>query len=131
MRAALDHRALVENENSVGAADGREAVGDDDGGAALEELRERFLDCLLAGRIDVRGGLVEDEDRRVFEERAGDGDPLALAARELRAALADLGRETLGRPRMKSPICAASAAAAISSSPASGLAMRRLSAIVP
>src|SRR5690606_41682390 len=39
--------------------------------------------------LDVEGArrLVEDEDRRVLEDRPGDGDALAFAARQLRAAL--------------------------------------------
>ena len=44
---------------------------------------------LLAVRIDLTGGLVEDEDGRVADDRPGDGDPLALSARECRAAFAD------------------------------------------
>ena len=39
----------------------------------------------------ARGGLVEDEDARVLEQDAGDGDALALAAGERDAALADAG----------------------------------------
>ena len=42
-------------------------------------------------RIERRGRLVEHEDRRVLQHDAGDGDALALAARELDAALADMG----------------------------------------
>src|SRR5262245_58295522 len=41
------------------------------------------------------GGLVEHQDRRVLEDRARDRDPLALAAGELDAALADLRRVAL------------------------------------
>ena len=37
----------------------------------------------------MRGRLVEHEHRRVREQRAGDDEPLALAARELAALLAD------------------------------------------
>jgi hypothetical protein len=45
--------------------------------------------ALLVGRIQRRGGLVEDQDRRVLQQRAGDGHALLLAAGELQAALAD------------------------------------------
>ena len=38
--------------------------------------------------IERRGRLVEKDDRRVLEEGAGDGDALALSARELHAVLA-------------------------------------------
>src|SRR5439155_27201688 len=41
----------------------------------------------LALGVEVRGGLVEDQDRRVLQERTRDRDALALAAREPYAAL--------------------------------------------
>ena len=40
-------------------------------------------------RVEVRGRLVEHEHRRVREQRAGEDEALALAARELAALLAD------------------------------------------
>ena len=51
--------------------------------------REAALDRGLGACVDRRGRVVEDQDPRVGEERAGDRDPLALAARERQAALAD------------------------------------------
>ena len=48
------------------------------------------LDPALGVQVDVRGRLVEDEDPRVGDQRAGERDELALAGRELDAALADL-----------------------------------------
>ena len=36
---------------------------------------------LLALQVDLAGGLVENEDRRVAEDRPGQGDPLPLPAR--------------------------------------------------
>ena len=67
-------------------------------------------------RIERRGRLVEDEDRRPLEDRAGDGDALLLAARELQAALADRRRRNLpaGAP-MKRSIWARRAASRTSS----------------
>src|SRR5262249_51982520 len=41
--------------------------------------------------VERAGRLVEHQDRRVLQDRAGDRDALALAARQLRAALADDG----------------------------------------
>ena len=54
------------------------------------------LDAALGVQVDVRGRLVEDEDPRVGDERAGERDELALAGRELDAALADLGVQAVG-----------------------------------
>ena len=48
------------------------------------------LDPPLGADVDRRRRLVEDEDARVREQRAGEGDELALAEREPEPALAEL-----------------------------------------
>jgi hypothetical protein len=54
-------------------------VGDHEGGAAFHDLDQGGLDLGLGQRIERAGGLVEDEDRRVLQERARDRQALALA----------------------------------------------------
>ena len=92
----LDDAALVDDEDAVGVADGGEAVGDEEGGSSLHEGFEGLLDETLALGIEGAGGFVEDEDGRVAEDGACDGDALALTAGELDAAVADGGLVTLG-----------------------------------
>jgi hypothetical protein len=65
-----------------------EAVRDDERRAVLRDFRELRLDRFLGVRIERGRRLVEDEDRRVLEERARDRHALLLAAGELEAALA-------------------------------------------
>ena len=60
-------------------------------------LAQPGLDRRLGGRVDRGGGVVEDQDPRVGEQRAGDRDPLALAAGEGQAALADPGLVAVGQ----------------------------------
>ena len=116
--AALDHR------HPVGQADGRQAVGDDQGGAVGHEPAQRLVDLLLDLHVDGRGGVVEHEDRRVHEQRAGDGDALALPAGEGVAPLADHGVVALGQLAARSSSApAARAAASISSSVGVGTAV--------
>ena len=50
---------------------------------------ERALDDGLVLGVDRRQRLVENEDRRVAQQRPRDRKPLALSAREPQAALAD------------------------------------------
>ena len=64
-------------------------MGDDEGRAPLHERPESVVDLLFDLDVDGARGIVEDQDRRVHEQRAGDGDPLALTTRERVAALAD------------------------------------------
>ena len=52
---------------------------------------ELGLDRLLGARVERGGRLVEDQDARIFQQRARDRHALLLAAGELEAALADLG----------------------------------------
>ena len=96
MGAAFDDLALLDDEDLVGAADGGEPVRDDEGRAALHEVAEAVLDHRFGLGVERAGGFVEDEDARVGEDGAGDGETLTLAAGELDAALADDGVVLLG-----------------------------------
>ncbi len=87
--ATLDDAASLDDEDRVGSPDRRQPVGDDEGRAPLHQLGEALLDQGLALAVERGGGLVEDQDSRVGQDRAGDRDPLALAAGELDAPLAD------------------------------------------
>src|SRR6476661_4673742 len=80
--AALDDLAVLDDENLVRTPDGGEAVRDDDRGTAVQQPIERLLDQDLGRTIDVRRGLVEDEDARVGEQRAGDRNQLPLSRGE-------------------------------------------------
>ena len=90
VRSVLDDPAVVEHDDEVGAADRREPVGDDERRSPGEQPAQAALDPPLGADVDRRRRLVEDEDARVGEQRAREGDELALAEREPEAALADL-----------------------------------------
>ena len=87
--------SFLQHVDAVGVLDGGKPVGDDEGGAVFHQAVERVLDLALGLGIHRGGGLVQQQDRRVLEQRAGDGQPLFLAAGELHAALADVGVELL------------------------------------
>ena len=72
--ALLDDAALIHDQDAVGGADRGEAVGDDEGGAPLHQPVEGLLHLALALGVERRGRLVEEQDRRVLEDRARDGD---------------------------------------------------------
>ena len=54
-----------------------------------DDVAHVALDDALALVVERAGRLVEDQDRRIGGERAGDGDALALAAGKVGAALLD------------------------------------------
>lgn len=88
MGAELGDPALVEDHDLVGRGDRRESMRDHQQRTSGDEAGQGPLDVRLRLGIRRRGGLVEDQDRGIGEEGAGDRDPLPLAAGEL-AVLTD------------------------------------------
>ena len=80
-----------QHDHFVGQGNRRESVGDDDRRPASHRLAQTVADPCLRRGIHGRGRVVQDQDARVDDERTRDRDPLALAARECDAALADHG----------------------------------------
>src|SRR5438045_2858778 len=62
---------------------------DDESRAAGTQRPEAVLDHRLTLAVEARGGLVENQDAWIGEDRARDRHPLALSAGEPHAALAD------------------------------------------
>lgn len=97
MRALFDDAVARQHQDAVGMADGRQAMGDDQRGSPVRQAQQRLLHRPFALIVERAGRLVEDQNLRILEEGAGDGDALALAARKLDAALADIGIIALGQ----------------------------------
>ena len=95
MAADIDHPPLVHDHDAVGLLNRRQAVGDDQGGALVHQPVERLLHGKLALGIEGAGRLVEQQDGGIAEQRPGDGDALALAARQPHAARPEMGGEAL------------------------------------
>ena len=96
-RAVLDDAARVEHEHPVGDLHRREPVGDDHRGAVGEQRPQRVLHEPLRRDVERRRRLVEDQHGGIGEERAGERDELALAGREPRALLVDVGVVAVGQ----------------------------------
>lgn len=95
MRALFDLGAVLEDDNMIRFADGRQSVGDHDRRSALRHAVKSGLHDSLAVHIDGAGGFVQDQDRWPFDDATGDCQPLALAAAQLDAALTDYRRVPL------------------------------------
>ena len=80
MRAALGDASVIDDDDLVGVVDRAQTVCDDYRSTALQQLVEGVLHEFFALGVECRGGLVEDQDVGVLEHRAGDREPLALAA---------------------------------------------------
>ena len=89
MGAFLDDASPIQDEDPVRPLDRREPVRDHDRCPSAHQTVERLLDEKFAFVVERARGLVEQQDARVAEDRAGDRDPLALSHREPDAPLAD------------------------------------------
>ena len=92
----FDDATVVEDEDLIGVGDRRQAVGDHERGAPTERFGECLLHMSLVFGVEMTRRLIEDHDRRILQQHAGNGEPLLLATRQSVAALADNGVVPLG-----------------------------------
>ena len=93
---------------------------------------ERVLDQPLGLRVDRRGRLVEDQDRRIVHQGSREGQQLALADREVRRrAPGRGGRGRRGSRSMTRSACTARSAASTCSRVMRSSKSRMLSSTVP
>src|SRR5439155_11565979 len=83
--------SVFQDENLVCAANGGETVRDDESSSAKHQVGERLLHEHLGLRIQFGGGFVQNENGRILQNRARNGDALPLAAAQARAAFANHG----------------------------------------
>src|SRR5262245_6657868 len=91
MAAVLDQATSIDSNDAVGAPHRRHTVGNDEDSSSLGDLLHVLLNHPLALVIERTRRLVEDQDARIGDKRAGNRNPLLLAAGKARAALADNG----------------------------------------
>ena len=97
VRALGDDAATVHDHDAVGLEHGGEAMRDHQRGAARHQVFQRVLHGALALGVERGGGFVEQQDRGILQQGAGDGDALLLAAGQARAAFAEFAGEALGQ----------------------------------
>ena len=79
-RAFMDKPSGRYSDQPVEIAQCRQTMRDRNNGAALHQAAGSLLDCGFGFVIEGRRGLVEEQNRRVFQECARERDALALAA---------------------------------------------------
>ena len=89
MGSLLNEPPVVQHKDLIRLLDGRQPVRNGDDGLAARQLGERLLDQMLVFGVDAGGCLIQNDDRRIFQDRPGDGDALLFAAGQRAAALAD------------------------------------------
>ena len=87
----LDQFAEIHESRVIGTARRLLHVVGDDGDAIIGfQFGDQLFDALGRDRVERRGGLVEQQYLGLYRDRAGDAQPLLLAARQAEAALLQL-----------------------------------------
>src|SRR5690242_10006450 len=81
----VDDGAVGEEHDAVGVSRCDRVVGDHHDGLAevVDRLAHEGEDLRTRARVEVAGGLVGEDDRRLAQQRTADGDALLLTTREL------------------------------------------------
>src|ERR1700738_1848938 len=90
MVAYLDHAPTLDNSDEVCCANSGKTMRDQQDSMASAQRFERVPQAFLRQRIEGRGCLIHDKQRRFAHKGARDGDSLALPAGEPGSASADL-----------------------------------------
>ncbi|MPM31102.1 hypothetical protein SDC9_77655 [bioreactor metagenome] len=99
MGAAADDPAVLEDQDLVGAGDGRHALTDDQHRPVRGLLRQGGAQPRVGGDVQGRERVVEDVQVGSADQRPGDREALALPAGHVGAALGDRGVEATGHLR--------------------------------
>ena len=101
MVAIFNNRAVIQHDNTVQMGEGGQAMGNDQHGLVGHDVVKAVLDQAFGLGIEAGGGFVQHQDRRVLEQRPGNGDALALPSRQFDPAFANQGVVAFGHLQNK------------------------------
>lgn len=87
--------ALVHDHNAVGVFDGGQAMGNHQRGAVLHQPIQCRLHRAFGLGVERAGSLIQNQDGGVFQQGAGNGQPLTLPAGQPHAVFANQGVKAL------------------------------------
>lgn len=82
MRSAFNNAAMLQNDDLISMPNGGEAVGNGDCGAAFSQGRQGNFHGAFGFCVQRTGRFIEQQDRRVAQDRAGERKALLFTARE-------------------------------------------------
>ena len=90
------HRAALQHHDLVGVDDGRHPLRDDDHGGLRDHRAQRGSQPRVGGQVQRGERVVEQVDLWAADQRPSDGQPLALPAGDVGAALRDRRLQAVG-----------------------------------
>src|SRR2546423_14221015 len=91
MSAAFHNASGLHHQDLVGLAHGGKTMRNYKRGAAFHQVLETLLNEGLRFGVEAGGGFIENQNFRIGENSASNGDPLALSTGELDPAFANDG----------------------------------------
>jgi len=95
MRPNADDPAIVKHNDAVGRADSTRPLGHHKNGHILRLLPESLTQRRICGEIQRAGTVIQNQNLRRADQRAGNCQPLALPAGQIAPALLDHSIEPL------------------------------------
>ena len=81
--------AVVQHENLVGINDAADSLGDKECGSSFQFVLEGFLQAHLGIEVDRARAVIEDQDGRLCQQRACNGNTLFLPTGKIGPACLD------------------------------------------
>jgi hypothetical protein len=94
--AALSYSASLEDDDLVDEFEFREPMGDEQSRAIGGSRKEVSHECVGGGLVEIGGGFVEDDGRKIGQQRPRNGKPTAFSLGESMSTFAEMGVETIG-----------------------------------
>ena len=88
VRSFFLYPSVVQDDYPVGILNGLESVGNSDDGTSFDKRVDGFLHLYFVFGVERSGRFVQQDDWRVFQNGAGYGYALLLAARQGAASFA-------------------------------------------
>ena len=94
-RTLLGYCTILEHHDLVRAGDSAHPVGDNEDGLVLNKSGKCLLNGCFVLHVQTGSGFIQQNDRRILQEGAGNGNALPLAAGQLAAVFTDVGIPTV------------------------------------
>ena len=91
MRSTLCNSIFGDDDDLIRTFDRGKTMSDGDRCAVFGKFFQAFLDLSFTLIIQCTGSFIQDQDRRVFQEDTGNGNPLLLTTGETGTTFSDKG----------------------------------------
>ena len=87
MRAPLHEKAFIKHQDQIGIAHCAQPVSNHD--SSTGEITQILIDDAFGYGVQITGRLVKQKNGGMMDQRAGNGQPLALPTGQVNAAFCD------------------------------------------